>query len=297
MLEYGELLAFKSVAKNLNFSKAAKEIGLSAPQLSKIIANLEDKLKSKLFDRTTRNVRLTNEGQCYLNVANKAIDTMIEANNFFDSRISSKELTGSIRITAPNTLGTRFLAKTLLQFSEKYPKVKIQIILNDHYLDFMDAEIDLALRVMKSNDSSLIARKISSNPISFYASPLYLAKITIPKTIADLQLHPTLVISSQKKLVFRKSKIALEKAILDPQIECTNGDLLVELALQGNGLLVRSEWGVKKEVTLGLLVKIDLDDELISESDIYIVYPKHKYTNARVKAFITLLHSNLNNNL
>lgn len=286
MLEYSELKVFASVAKHLNFSKAARDIGLSAPQITKVVASLETKIKCKLLNRTTRNVRLTSEGQTFLIAAAKALNSMNEASQLFEMQTRPQEMQGTIRVTAPNTLGTRFLAYPLSLFSKKYPKVQVEILLADQYMDFVEDEIDVALRIMKPMDSSLIAKKIADNPVSFYASPGYLKNNDVPKTVADLLDHPVFCIPQHTGLTFQKAQITVKEAIHKNSIQCSNGDLLAEIACQDNGILIRSEWGVEREMKTGELVKIHLDDRLISETGVYVVYPKHKYTSPKVRGFI-----------
>ncbi len=293
MLEYSELRAFIAVARHLNFSKAAIEIGLSAPQLSKVVATLERKLKCKLLNRTTRSVRLTNDGASFLIAANRAFESLQEANQMFELNTSPGELSGTVRITAPNTLGTRFLSTPLRLFTEKYPKVKVQVLLSDTYMDFVDDDIDVALRIMNPKDSSLVAKKVAANPVSFYAAPSYLTKHPAQLSVRDLVRHKVFCITPHLKLKFLKSKLTLEDCINSPSIQCTNGDLLVDIAVQGHGLLVRSEWGVDKEVRLGQLVKLTLNDSLHSESGIFVVYQKHHHAPRRVKAFTETLIKSL----
>jgi DNA-binding transcriptional LysR family regulator len=289
MLEFSELRAFRAVVKHLNFSKAAKEIGVSPPQLTKIIIQLEEKLKCKLLIRSTRNVRLTSEGASFLTVAVKAIDAVVVAEELFEDQNSPKALSGTIKMTAPNTLGIRLLAEPLKEFHQKFPNVKVEILLEDSYLDFIEHDIDIALRVMKPLDSSLIAKKVANNPVSFYATPEYLKKNGPPLTVQDLSLHPVFCIPQHHKLKFKKAKLELGDVILRPDIQCTNGDLLISLAVLGMGVIARSEWGVQKEVQIGQLKKLNLDDELISHTGVYIVYPQNKFLLARVKAFIDIL--------
>ncbi len=292
MLEFSELRAFNAVAKHLNFSKAANEVGLSAPQFSKVIASLESKVKTKLLLRTTRSVRLTEEGKAFLASSVKAINSLQQTQQLFEPSMAPHEVIGSIKITAPNTLGTRFLAKPLAQFHQKFPQVQVQVFLDDHYLDFVRDEIDVALRVMIPKDSDFIAKKVSSNPISFYASPDYLKKHSRITSINDLKRHPIYCITPHFSLMLSKQKKSLGELILKTPVICTNGDLLVEIACQGKGVVVRSDWSVEREIKGGRLVKIDLDDEIISESGIYVVYPKNRYTPYRVKAFINTLIKN-----
>lgn len=289
MIEFSDLLTFKAVAKHLNFSKAATEIGLSASQVTKIIASLEDKIQTKLLYRTTRSVRLTNEGLLFLNNAIKTLNAMNETTHLFDRTQDPATMSGVVRITAPNTLGLRFLPQILKSYSKKFPNVQTQVLLADQYLDFSNDEIDLALRILVPMDSSLVARKLATNPISFYASPQYLEKHAAPQTIFDLKNHKIHCITPHLNCKFVKSKLSLKQLINPPTILCTNGDLLVEIGCIGDGILIRSEWGVAKEVKAGLLVPIPLDDHLESIADVYLVYPRHKFTPPRVKALIELI--------
>lgn len=291
MLEHNELRAFHAVAKHLNFSRAAQDIGLSAPQLTKIISHLEEKIKCKLLHRTTRSVRLTEDGRIFLTSAKKSLDVLNETTQLFDIKTKPEDLRGSLKITAPNTLGTRFLAEPLWQFTKKCPQVQTQVVLTDHYLNFMEDEIDVALRVMKPLDSGLIAKKISENNISFYASPSYLSSVAPIKSLKHLTKHPIFCISPHLSLHFAKAKISLEEVVKSPSILCTNGDLLVEMGRLGHGIVVRSDWGVQREVMAGQLIKIDLEDELVSETSIYVVYPKHRHTPLRVRFFIDILEA------
>lgn len=293
MLEYSELKVFVSVAKHLNFSKAGQEVGLSASQITKIIANLESKIHCKLLHRTTRNARLTAEGHTFLSAATKNINSINETMQLFESNINPAEMSGVIRITAAHTLGSRVLQRPLQKFSENYPQVQIQVLLDDRYLDFTEHEIDIALRVMKPVDSPLIAKKVGSNPVSFYASPEWLKKNGMPRSIHDLPLHTVYCIPQHSLLLFEKAQIPLQQFIKKQPLQCSNGDFIVEMACQGQGILVRSEWGAKREVNQGRLVRLELDDQLKSETGVYLVYPKHKHTPFRVKACIDVLAKTL----
>ncbi len=289
MLEYSELMAFKAVAKHLNFSKAAREIGLSAPQVTKIISHLESKIQTKLIERTTRSVRLTQEGLIFLQSSNKTLESLMETSHLFDSSKDPSQLNGIVRITAPISLGIRFLTKALVLYNRMHPNVQVQVLLNDHYIDFIDDEIDLALRVITPQDSSLVARKLTANNISFYTTPQYLETHTPPKTIFDLKNHRVLCITPHLNYKFSKSKLSLLQLISTPPILCTNGDLLFEMCQLGGGILIRSDWAVEREVRAGTLIPIPLDDQLESTTGIYLVYPRHKHTSQRVKSLITTI--------
>lgn len=294
MLEVAELRAFHCAALHLNFARAASETGLSAPQFSKVIANLEAKLKTRLFQRSTRKVILTAEGTAFLEAARSALEALNLANDFFDHSKNSEDIRGTIRITAPSTLGTRFLSVPLTRLHQQFPKVEVQVLLADQYLDFITNEIDLALRVMRPEDSNLIAKKVSDNPVALFASPRYLTENKPIKNIKDLGQHTVYAITSHHSLVFSKSKTKLIDLIQSTPVVCSNGDLLVELAKNGSGIVVRSEWGVERELKTGQLVRVDLDDTLISNSGVYLVYPKNRFQTQRTKAFVKILTSFFN---
>ena len=292
MLEPFELNVFLSVAKELNFAATAKSLKLSPSQVSKAVASLERKVERQLFVRTTRHVRLTNDGELLIPVARKAFEAMRDAGDFFASSTNDLELAGRLKISCPHTLGIRKIAALAAGFHALHPKVTFEFVLSDSYLDLIEDNIDAAIRIVAPRDSTLIARKLSENPIVFCASPSYLAKHSTPKTTEDLVKHQLFFIPQHGATVFKKSGKTLNSVINPGWVAANQGDFLVELALQGAGILVRSAWSVEREIASGDLVSFKLNDTLTTDTAIYAMYAATRYVPPRLRFWIDYLVRN-----
>lgn len=294
MLDINEIRIFIAVAKSLSFTKASKEVGLSSPQITKIVAQLEFKLKRKLLLRTTRKVQLTQEGQVFYVECLNFIESYHKLSDTFNESTNPKKVKGLLRISTAHTLAIRGVSEILSSFHKKFPLVNVQLIISDDYIDLIQSNIDFAFRITDLKDSSYIAKKIGDNPIIFCATPEYLKTFSAPKTIQDLKKHAILSIEPHSKKYFRNAKVQLKEIAQPSWIQTSNGDVLVKLALQNGGILVRSAWGVKDELKSGQFVQVLLDDELISDTDVYLVYPMNNYRTTVQKLFIEhALQSNL----
>lgn len=293
MIDQFELKAFIATARHLSFLHAAKELRVSPSQISKTIAELERKVRKKLFQRTTRVVRLSRDGEELLPAAQRALEALHDAEEFFQSKRDDFQISGTIRTTCSNALGIRRLAPIAAMFHHAYPEIKMEFLLSDSYTDIIGEGIDVAIRIMKPEDSSLIARRIADNKIIFCASPKYLRSNGPIKTVKDLERHPIFYIPQHGPLVFRKAGRSLAEIALQKGLSWTtaqSGDFLVELAQQDDsGVLVRSEWGAEREIAVGTLVPLSINDELISETAIYAVYAANKYMPKRLRIWLDFL--------
>lgn len=287
-MQHHEIQVFLSVARSLSFSKAAAELGLTSSQVSKAISGLEERLKRKLFLRTTRSVRLSLDGESFLPAARKADDSLQELRDHFQSKTKT-QLEGTIRLTAPHTLAHRVLGKPIAGFHRAHPEVSFDFVLSDTYLDLVDQNIDVAFRIMKLSDTSLMAIKLAENPIILCASPKYLKHHKTPTKVSEISEHPVLAIAPHKELKFKKDGRKLSRLAKECWINSTSGDLLVTQALLGQGLLVRSKWGVQEELDRERLIEIQLNDQLVSETAIYMVWVKNRYMPPRVRQFIDFM--------
>lgn len=290
MLDTQELRTFAAVARHLSFARAANELGQSSSNVSKCIAQLERKLQTTLFTRSTRTVRLSDQGMQLLPSVLRALDSIEEASDFFQSPLNSA-LSGSIRLTAPQTLAQRLLSPLLAIFHRKYPELNIELVLSDRYLDLVEEGLDLALRVMSLHNSSLKALKIAKNPVALFASPQYLRQSPPLKKVEDLKHHEVFSISTHMDLQWKNHKKSLRQCIRKPWIKSTNGDLLVEQACLGTGVVVRSRWGAQRELDAGTLVEVKMNDQLLSDTAVYLVYPENRFVPKRVRAFIDFMRS------
>jgi DNA-binding transcriptional LysR family regulator len=276
MVELTQIKVFLAVARELNFLSAARELGMSPSQVSKEIAQLERELKKKLFHRTTRVVRISREGEQLVPVARQLLDAVRSVEEVYRENEEWVAPSGKIRLTCSNTLATRLVARCAAEFREKYPQIELNFVLSDSYLDLIEEELDLAIRIMPLADASLIARKLADNPVVICASRRFLKQHRL-RTIADLRKVPSLFLPQHADLIFKKNGKKLRDTVQPASVTGANGDFLVELAKNHAGVLVRSRWAVTRELKEKSLIELDLGDTLVSKTGIYAVYPANRF--------------------
>jgi len=287
---FAALRLFHRIAETGGFSEAGRQLGLTPSAVSRQVAALENELGARLFNRS-RNARatLTEAGQIYLAYANRIVDDLRHAREAVADRTG--EPAGLLRVGAPIDLGQRHIAPLLPEFLRLCPKVRVELMLDDQIADFTADEIDLAIRIGKLRDSSLVARRIAPNKRVVCASPAYLEAHGEPRAPQDLRRHNCLTYKSHAaRNVWRFRE---GEGIVDVRVEGTmatnNGHALLAAALGGLGIILQPEWMVAPDVAAGRL-RILMPDCDASSSDIstavYAVYPDRRHLLPRTRAFI-----------
>ena len=277
---------FRRVVEAGSFSTVAKELGTTQPTISKHIATLEQRLETKLLNRTTRQLHLTEAGQEYYQHCIRILDDVAESEASIGAGKSL--LTGSLRITAPVMFGRLFIAPLLWEFQQQYPDIKIEFIMNDSYIDLIKEGIDLAIRAGKLADSSLVARKLGVCPEqALVASPEYLAEHGEPKTPADLKDHDCLIHSlitptNEWEFIGPQGK---EIQHVNCRFISNNRDTLTAAALANQGIAITLLWPVTNYIKQGRLKQI-LTDYRLSDTNFYAIYPQRYYVPQKVNALI-----------
>jgi LysR family transcriptional activator of dmlA len=198
--EVGLWEAFQAVATAGGFSRAAKNLGVGVPQVSKRINKLEDLLGIRLFKRSTRIVKLTDEGRALLPRVTSLLEDLIGLENSFEDQ---KKLSGTVKVACVPFVAQSFMIPLLRKFMRTYPEIKVHMDLNPRVLNLNDSDFDLAIRVQESPaDSNMIYRKLARNQIICCASPKYLKTHPAIKTPADLAHHEVLMIDITGKVRF-----------------------------------------------------------------------------------------------
>jgi DNA-binding transcriptional LysR family regulator len=278
--------AFQGVATLGNFSKAAKALKVTVPQVSKRVAKLEEQLGVRLFRRSTRVVNLTDEGKALLPRVNALLEDLNGIEDTFDAK---KNLSGTVRVTCVPFIAHRFLIPALEEFTKRFPGIYIDLDLSEGVLDFVESNIDLAIRIQHDlEDSNLIYRKLAPNDLVFCATPTYLKKSGKPiKKPADLKQHKLLMLSVHGSCRFGGHK--LEEFEKSKWITCDNGAFLTDLALHDFGILVRSIWDVRDDLRKGKLIQVLENYPLETFGNIYAVIPSRRYLAPRVRTFLDFL--------
>tara|TARA_R110000868_G_scaffold189695_2_gene433071 strand:+ start:114493 stop:115389 length:897 start_codon:yes stop_codon:yes gene_type:complete len=280
---------FLAVAKHHNFSKAGKELGMTGSAISKQIQKLENRLDVTLFQRTTRNVTLTEEGAIYQERAHRAISDLQEAENFIQEMKTCP--TGILKVSIPMSFGLQYMTKPIADFANKYPDVKLEVDFDDRKVDILAESYDLAVRIGSLEDSSFISRKIADCPVLICATPKYLTKYGKPKNIEQLKDHKTLIFTkhSQNTAWAYKYENKNGSIVLNPCLKANNGEMLLASCLQNVGICALPIFMVSKYIKSGELIHILPEYEILSGGGIYAIFPQNRHLSTRVRLFLEML--------
>jgi DNA-binding transcriptional LysR family regulator len=278
-MEFRDLTTFVRVAEEGDFSAAARSLGLTPSGVSKTIARLEDGLGRRLLQRSSRTMRLTPEGEHFLDAARRVLDAMQEA-----EAIGSAIPTGTLRIRCVPTFARYQLAPIIPEFRRLYPRLRIAFVLSNERTASLDDQADVAIASGDLPNSSLIARRIASSRWVICASPAYLAERGSPASPADLGRHECLNFSMQTRW---NSWSAVVGAPTDEGgIIANQGDMLLALARAGAGIVRLAEFHISDDLHAGRLVRLFPDEQDQTEEPIYVLYQERRNLSPRIRAFV-----------
>ena len=281
--------AFVRVADSKSFSEAARRLRSSKSLVSRQVAALEAELGVRLFHRTTRSLTLTEEGRGYHAQVTRILAEIDDANRSVSQAQAAPR--GKLKLSAPMSFGILHLAPALPDFFACCPEVQIDLSLNDRYVDVVDEGFDLAIRIGRLADSSLVARKLATLRMILCASQDYLDRHGTPQTPADLSKHQCLCYSSNSQAPewrFVAPDGAPLTVPIDGRLHANNGDVLRIAALRGQGIVYLPSFIVGADLQAGTLVSL-LPDYIPADAGIHAVYPHSRHLSAKVRAFIDFL--------
>ena len=284
-----DLEFFVLVARHGNLSAAARALDLTPPAATKRLAALEARLGVRLLNRTTRSTSLTSEGETYLQHATHILAEIRQMEEAVASHRDTPR--GLLRVNATLGFGRTTIAPLVSAFAKRHPDVEVQLEVTDRPIDLVDGGYDLAIRFGTLPDQRLNARRILSNRRFLCASPAYLARHGAPMTLADLAHHRCIVHRQNDDAygIWRFTHGEQSEVIkVHGMLSSNDGDIVLGWALNGHGILVRSEWDLAKYVDSGRL-KIVLPDFTLPAADLFVYYPSHRNQPARARAFIDFL--------
>ncbi|HZP87418.1 MAG TPA: LysR family transcriptional regulator [Burkholderiales bacterium] len=280
---------FVRVVETGSFSRAARDLKVTQPTVTRQIAALEERLGVRLFNRNTRRLSLTEDGQrCYAR-AQQLIETFDETETL--GRDAQAELHGRIRIATSIAFGRRVVTPLLLQFMRQHGQVQIDLNCEDAYVDLVASGFDLSLRLGRLQDSSLAARRLGFNPWVLVASPDYLKQRGTPKKPEELVRHDVLVYST----VFRNDTLSFEHAKqgrtsvrVQGPLRSNNLSSLLAAVREGFGIAALPIYVASASLARGDIVTILSNHELPGQ-EIHAVYPSRRLVSARVSALVEFL--------
>lgn len=249
---------FIRVADTGSFSKAAADLDIGQPTVSRRIQDLEAQLGADLFLRTTRALSLTEAGEKFYIRARGILDAFESAEA--EVRGLDNEPYGQLRITVPHSLSRVVIAPALASFMRRYPDLSIDVISDDSYTDIVQEGIDLAFRLGDLADSSLMAKRIALSPRKLWASPVYAAQMQALETPADLPMADAVHLRHRNNhqhwvLTHTESGNRVEMRV-DGRFRASSGDMLIQAAQDGLGYILAPDWLVCEKVRGGNLVRV-----------------------------------------
>lgn len=289
-----ELAFFALLAKKASLSAAARELNITPPAATKRLAQMEQRLGVRLVNRTTRTLSLTAEGELYLAHATSILAQIREMEEQVTSSRGAPR--GLLRVNATLGFGRTTIAPLISAFAKQYPDVEVQLQLTDRPINLVEEAFDLGIRFGELPDTRLSARKVMSNRRFLCASPAYLKKHGQPQAPDDLTRHNCILHLQNDDLhgVWRLTRGRKTETVkVSGSLSSNDGDVVLNWALDGHGILLRSEWDLAKYLESGRLQQV-LKEYRPAPADLFVFYPSRRNLPTRVRAFIDFLAAALN---
>lgn len=284
-----EMAFFSLLARLGSFSAAARELNITTPAVSKRLNQMESRLGAQLINRTTRRVSLTAEGELYLEHARRILVEIDDMEHLISSAIATPK--GLLRVNATLGFGRNHIAPLISSFIQRYPEVQVQLQLTVNPPALTDDAFDVCIRFGEPPDARVIAKRLAANRRFLCASPAYLKQRGTPRYPSELAQHDCIGIrqgdESYGVWQLRSGK-QTESIKVRGTLSSNDGAAALSWALDGHGILMRSEWDVAKYLDSGRLTRV-LENWQTPPADIYAIYPQRLQTAARVKALVSHL--------
>jgi DNA-binding transcriptional LysR family regulator len=281
-----ELDIFARVVTAGSMSAAGRELGLSPPVVSKRIRRLEERLGTRLLQRTTRQLALTESGKGFYERVVAILASVDEAEAWISRRSAAAR--GVLRVSAPTSFGRMHIAPHLVDFLRLYPDITLDLSLSDQFVDIVAESFDLAIRIADLADSSLVAKRLAPNHRVLCAAPAYLERHGAPKDVADLQNHRLLLHNSDSwRLEGPGGNIVTTR--VDSVIRTNSSEVVREGVLSGIGIALRSTWDVGAEIGAGRLAIVLPGWRAPARVAVHAVYPSRRHLAHKVRVFMDFL--------
>lgn len=296
MAQFHLMNVFVAAGEEQSFARAARRLALSPAAITRAVSALEQQLGVKLLQRTTRNVRLTEAGQRYLEDSRSILASIAEANEAAAGLNASP--TGKLSVTASVLFGKAFIMPCIVRFLNAYPDVEVSAHFLDRAVNLVDEGIDVAVRVGHLPDSSLKALRVGQVRRVLCAAPAYLALHGVPRHPADLLRHTVIAASGTAPGVEWKFGAAGEPIVvrMRPRLSVTSNDSAIEAVVSGIGICRLPSYKVADELASGRL-RIILPEYEEAPWPVHVLHHEGKFGSSKVRSFIDLLAAHLRDQL
>ncbi len=286
---FSDLAFFTTLIKLGSLAAAAQEMGVTPPSVSKRLAGLEARLGVRLLNRTTRRISLTPEGEIYVSEGARVLAEM----DALERRVAGAQAIprGAMKVSATLGFGRRHIAPALSKFARAFPQVDVQLQLTDRPVNLVEQGYDASIHLGELPDARLTARLLAPNKRILCASPTYLEQAGEPVQPNDLQKHRCLFIRESDETFgtwHLRSGARQDSVKVRGPLSSNDGDCALTWALDGHGILMRSQWDAAPYLRSGRLRPV-LSDWLLPPADIYIVFPTKANMSAKTRAFVDFM--------
>ncbi len=288
-----DLALFSQIVRAGTLSGAARELNVTTPAISKRLKQIETRLGVLLLARSTRRLSLTAEGELYLANARRILADIEDAEQ--QVALAARAPKGLLRVNATLGFGRSYVGPILSQFARQFPEVETQLTLSAEPALFHEDAFDVCVRFGEPPDARVVAVLLAPNRRLLCASPSYLARHGTPKTPQELVRHRCIVLRQDHQAFGqwrltppgrRQQAMALVK--VRGNLSTNDGEIALQWALDGHGILMRAEWDIAKYLRSGRLVQV-LPQHATPPADVYAVYPARHRQSGRVQAFVQFL--------
>lgn len=277
---------FARVVAAGSMTAASRELGISPAVVSKRIRRMEERLGSRLLQRTTRRLAMTETGQGYYERVVAILASVEEAENFIARRNSTP--TGMLKVTAPTSFARMHIAPYLSEFLSANPDLRLSLDLNDQLVDVVGEGFDVAIRIGELEDSSLVAKRLAPNNRVICAAPDYLEEYGAPATLADLAQHNCLAAINQDLWRLEGPEGPINVRV-SGTIHTNSSEVVREAVLTGLGIALRSTWDVGPALKAGKLKVVLPQYGASRRVGLFAVYPSRRFLPLKVRVFIDYL--------
>lgn len=289
-----DLAVFVEIIRRGSFAAVARDRGVNPATVSRSVAALENELKIRLFQRTTRRIEPTEAGMIYFERVEPLVDELAKA------QLSVAEVNdrprGLLRMACPVSFAELNITPLLPEFSDLYPELKFELILTDTILDLIGERLDVAVRVGSLKDSTLIAHKLAPMVTRVCAAPKYLEKHGRPPRPEDLINHRCLLLAmpdfTRNSWKFTDRKNRRREVEVSEFLRTSNAMALKQCALAGMGVTLQARWMIGRELRAGTLIDVFPDYEVtaaVDDAAAWLLYPSRSYMPQKVRVFVDFL--------
>lgn len=284
--DLNDMLIFAEVVRSGSITRAGERLDLPKATVSRRLARLETRLGTRLLNKTTRRLEMTEVGEAYYERCLPILEEVEETRDFA-SQLSSRPR-GRLRITAPADFAMQWLAPPLATFCAAYPEITLDVDLSSRQVDLIGERVDVAIRAGQLSDSTLVARPFLTLTRSLYASPLYLAETGMPQHPDELASHRFVILQGARRL-FNTDTLGKGRQHVDitmhGAVQVNSMGMVKEMALAGAGIAALTDTLAEPSAAIGRLVKV-LPDWTLTASPVHLVTPSRRFLPRKTQAFI-----------